>query len=929
MQHTGLKKGLRISMNQGLYLESINKMTKEFLAQKNFESFLEQSKIAISEILTHNNAEKDTIRKAVVDFLAQRGMRAVVMFRADSVEIKTSIIAPEKNAYVDFLIRYLSEKHDIKAIKSDDKKSAECIKDAFAYMQNSAIKDESLLRDIVRSAMKKILGLNERDGLFFNNLEPYIKNFDFDLVETNAKIRELKKPSNVESLLDNATKDRITNALKDTHIKALMRQVTQDIIAQKLSALSPIDFLSNFSFSFIQMLAKHIESALVGGASRSGAFAGGASENSGGKKNGAESKSAESKKEDSSASTSALFSTTIINYYCIEYYRISKGAIYEILAQGILDLLADTSAENMAANVAAKRFVSFFDGKNRSVNGKLVHILLIQDIDSKVWNLNDVEYILHSESGINSAIQAQKQKIINTQDTLQKIEQFYNSAAFLKPNELLGKYDAMINEWESYTSSYVNQDIIVVLRSFYQNLFLRDEVAKIARLSARKQESIASLQNELYTTKQILESTQNNLDNLAKNAPANASAASQDIITHSLNINNQLGILFQNDIQISLVQTKITDSLYKATLWVLLIFAGLVSCGTLYFASMVLSFVRGVNQQLQKTIEHQTRALKATNENLQKTIEYEIEQSRKKDQIMYQQARLASMGEMIQNIAHQWRQPLNSLIILIQSFRVKYERGKLSDEFVQNHSDDAIRIAKNMSETIENFRNFFQPNIKRANFSISKSIEDSLKLIKPTLEQNNIEVFFQDTPGLLVFGYENAFSQVVLNIIKNSQDVLSEKVLSEKVLSEKAQLESSADSTEFVDSSGNAPESKNSNTQDTQGVIQIELRCVDASTLESKNTKTKNPVPEKIAELLIMDNGGGIQIPEIEKIFEPYFTTKHKSVGTGIGLYMVKQIIEKQMHGSIEVKNTFWHCAPLGKEFFGAIFMIRFPLYLE
>lgn len=410
-------------MNQGLYLESINKMTKEFLAQKNFESFLEQSKIAISEILTHNNAEKDTIRKAVVDFLAQRGMRAVVMFRADSVEIKTSIIAPEKNAYVDFLIRYLSEKHDIKAIKSDDKKSAECIKDAFAYMQNSAIKDESLLRDIVRSAMKKILGLNERDGLFFNNLEPYIKNFDFDLVETNAKIRELKKPSNVESLLDNATKDRITNALKDTHIKALMRQVTQDIIAQKLSALSPIDFLSNFSFSFIQMLAKHIESALVGGASRSGAFAGGASENSGGKKNGAESKSAESKKEDSSASTSALFSTTIINYYCIEYYRISKGAIYEILAQGILDLLADTSAENMAANVAAKRFVSFFDGKNRSVNGKLVHILLIQDIDSKVWNLNDVEYILHSESGINSAIQAQKQKIINTQDTLQKIEQ--------------------------------------------------------------------------------------------------------------------------------------------------------------------------------------------------------------------------------------------------------------------------------------------------------------------------------------------------------------------------------------------------------------------------------------------------------------------------------------------------------------------------
>ncbi|OHU84865.1 hypothetical protein BKN38_02155 [Helicobacter sp. CLO-3] len=585
-------------------------------------------------------------------------------------------------------------------------------------------------------------------------------------------------------------------------------------------------------------------------------------------------------------------------------------------------------------------------------------------------------FALKYEYDRNLAMQLQKTS------TLQKIEQFYNSAAFLKPNELLGKYDAMMNEWESYTSSYVNQDIIVVLRSFYQNLFLRNEVEKIARLSARKQESIKSLQNELSATRQILESTQNNLDNIAQNsaqkvaqnsaqnstqnilpnAPASANPAPQDIITHSLNINNQIDILFQNNIEISLVQTKITDSLYKATLWVLLIFAGLVSCGTLYFVSMVLSFARGVNQQLQKTIEHQTRALKATNENLQKTIEYEIEQSRKKDQIMYQQARLASMGEMIQNIAHQWRQPLNSLIILIQSFRVKYERGKLSDEFVQNHSDDAIRIAKNMSETIENFRNFFQPNIKRANFSISKSIEDSLKLIKPTLEQNNIEVFFQDTPGLLVFGYENAFSQVVLNIIKNSQDVLSEKVLSEKVLSEKAFGEKASPESkgaDFVDSSDKIPESKNASTQGAQGVIQIELRCVDASTLESKNAESKNlesktraesknmesknlesktqapnapsapNTPEKIAELLIMDNGGGIQIPEIEKIFEPYFTTKHKSVGTGIGLYMVKQIIEKQMHGSIEVKNTSWHCAPLGKEFFGAIFMIRFPLYLE
>ena len=106
-----------------------------------------------------------------------------------------------------------------------------------------------------------------------------------------------------------------------------------------------------------------------------------------------------------------------------------------------------------------------------------------------------------------------------------------------------------------------------------------------------------------------------------------------------------------------------------------------------------------------------------------------------------------------------------------------------------------------MSDTIENFRNFFQPNIKRSIFSVPKSIEDSIRLIKPTLEQNNIQVFFEHTSNIEIFGYENAFSQVVLNIIKNSQDVLT--------------------TLEFNTSS--------SDTQDmTQGIIEIILRKSDS-----------------------------------------------------------------------------------------------------
>ena len=102
----------------------------------------------------------------------------------------------------------------------------------------------------------------------------------------------------------------------------------------------------------------------------------------------------------------------------------------------------------------------------------------------------------------------------------------------------------------------------------------------------------------------------------------------------------------------------------------------------------------------------------------QKSIDYEVEQSRKKDLIMYQQARLASMGEMIQNIAHQWRQPLNSLMVLIQSFKSKAMQKKLDDEFVLTQTQYGMKIATEMSNTIENFRNFFRPENKTEPFTL-------------------------------------------------------------------------------------------------------------------------------------------------------------------------------------------------------------------
>lgn len=445
---------------------------------------------------------------------------------------------------------------------------------------------------------------------------------------------------------------------------------------------------------------------------------------------------------------------------------------------------------------------------------------------------------------------------------LQDVKNFYTKIVFLQKFENFSdEYQKMLTSWQHYKDFEEQDNALNTLEGIYQRLFLQDSIKGKESLDSLIIQWIATIDKNILQTPSLITQTKQ--------------AHNQNLLLHSFEMNSQIDTILQLQTRISFIQDMMTDSIYSTTLWFLCAFMALVVFGTLYFVALILRFIRNVNLNLQQIIQDQTQTLKQTNKNLQRTIDHEIEQSRKKDQIMYQQARLASMGEMIQNIAHQWRQPLNSLIILIQSFKIKYDRNNLSKEFVATQTADALRIAKNMSDTIENFRNFFHPNINKAKFSLSKSIEDSIGLIYPTLQQNNIQIYFDKKNDIEFFGYENAFSQIVLNLIKNSQDV-------------------------FVES------------QIKEGLIELVLESIDSQ-----------------VTLYIMDNGGGIKINDVNKIFEPYFTTKHKSVGTGIGLYMVKQIIEKQMNGSIEVKNQQWHSKTLDKNFYGAIFVIKFSLNSE
>lgn len=534
---------------------------------------------------------------------------------------------------------------------------------------------------------------------------------------------------------------------------------------------------------------------------------------------------------------------------------------------------------------------------------------------------------------------------VHKSKSLQNIQKFYTSLPAYNPlsqnqlaqnqQELESKYQSLLKEWQDYEEDTEQKVILYSLKMLYQNLFFAKSIAQVKEKIAQKDTLKKELSTLIAQTKDIISKQDNKKQDFVKQnltkKDSNDFATSQNLATnptkvrqkfakdvgkdidkrttqllfHSIEVSNKINDIFEKNIEIFSLQDSITDSMYANTMIFLLGFMIFVSVVTLYSSSVFVGFMRGKNARLEKIILQKTNELKKTNQNLQKTITEQIEQSRKKDQIMYQQARLASMGEMIQNIAHQWRQPLNSLIILIQSFKLKYDNGTLSKDIVQAQTQDAIRIANNMSDTIENFRNFFQPHIKKKNFFICASIKDSIALIKPTLEQNNIQVFFEYEEDIEIFGYENAFSQIVLNIIKNAQDALTQCALDFK---QDSMQDLAQDSSDFDAQSG---------------IIQITLsrnfHC--ALTQSTQANKTAD-----CAQICIMDNGGGIKIPQIDKIFEPYFTTKHKSIGTGIGLYMAKQIIEKQMGGCIEVANSAWVAKELNKECYGAKFMIRFPL---
>jgi len=250
------------------------------------------------------------------------------------------------------------------------------------------------------------------------------------------------------------------------------------------------------------------------------------------------------------------------------------------------------------------------------------------------------------------------------------------------------------------------------------------------------------------------------------------------------------------------------------------------------------------DEELERRLKEQTKELRELNRTLKDRIAEEVEKNEQKQAVMFWQSRHASLGQMLANIAHQWRQPLMEMSLVLYALK----KNRLDEAEFDTYYDDAKMTLQNLSKTIEEFSNFFNPSRSRESFSINSAIEEALFIASVGIKEASLSIR-RSGGDASVMGSQNELAQVLVNLINNAKDA-------------------------FLKS----------------GVLFREIRIDVRAKKES-------------VVITFSDNAGGISEDLIERVFEPYFTTKHKSRGTGLGLFMSKMITEQGFGGKMDLSS--------------------------
>jgi len=449
----------------------------------------------------------------------------------------------------------------------------------------------------------------------------------------------------------------------------------------------------------------------------------------------------------------------------------------------------------------------------------------------------------------------------------------------------------------NFTKSYLNIPLVLLTKndtSFINNIsslknkkisIIKDYALIDSLKSKYKNIEFITVSNIDEGIKKILDGeTYGHIDNISTSwykiqtkylSKISISAKLDESMDISIAVNNEDNILFgifqkavlsidelaKNEILNKWIFTEYKKEFDYSIIWKISLILFIIFVAVLYRQKLL----KNINEKLQKAVDKKTKELKEINVQLEDRIKKEVEENLKKDRLLSQQQKMVSMGQMIENIAHQWRQPLSLITTNASGMKLKKQINDLDDEFFYNTIDSILNTSKYLSNTIDDFRYFFKPQKEKEEFYLENCCKKTIDLLSANLKENNIKII-HNISNIKICGYETELIQVLINILNNAKDALISVENNERLI--------------FID-------------------------------ITKENGK---------AVIRIKDNAGGINPSIIEKVFEPYFTTKHQHQGTGIGLYMCQEIIHKHMDGYIDISNTQYEYN--SKKYKGALIII-------